>query len=73
MNNVDENFEKKIHTFQKSVIYSLIFTILEAAYIIYIIAIGIAIPGRSIISTLLGTHLGKNIVDLYIVYKKPKS
>ncbi|AOT70927.1 hypothetical protein Gferi_15975 [Geosporobacter ferrireducens] len=73
MNNVNENFEKNIHTFRRSVIYSLIFTILEAAYIIYIIAIGIVIPGIGIICSLLGAHLGKNIVDLYIIYKKPKS
>lgn len=51
-------------------IYSLILTILEAAYITYILYKGIVIPRMGIITFLIGVNLGINIIDIYIIYKK---
>lgn len=72
MNNVNENFEKIIHTLRTVMIFSLIFTILEAGYFIYNLSYGLVIPRMGIISTLIGTHLSINIIGLYIIYKTLK-
>lgn len=73
MNNKNENFKKTIKTLRTDIIYSLIFTILEAGYFIYNLSYGIVMPQINIISTLIGIHLGINIIALYRIYKILKS
>lgn len=61
--------KKSIQILQSIIIYSLIFTTLEASYFIYNLLNGISIPGMNIICTLIGTHLGINIIGIFTIYK----
>ena len=67
MNN--EYVKKNVNIIKSIIIYSFIFTILEAVYFIYNLADGIIIPHMSVISTLIGIHLGINIIGICISYK----
>ena len=64
--------KKNIHILQSVIIYSLIFTVLEAGYFIYNLLNGVSIPGINIISTLIGIHLGINIIGIFTIYKTRK-
>jgi hypothetical protein len=68
MNNENKYFKKNIHILRRDMIYSLILTILETAYIIYIVYNGIVLPRMRIISVLIGAHLVINIFDVYTIY-----